>query len=646
MKKINSMNMLRKKKKKKKSSRELIKAKDGEGLAKWLRGETKLNLQNNDIGDDDVVLLAEELANNDTLTWIDLRYNNMTDEGAKALATTLRANSTLTGIYLSGNKIGDEGVKALANALRTNSILTVIALRNNKIGDEGGKSLKEMLELNDTVTKIDLGYNKIDEEIVTSINTALAANESLFPKGLKWAFRMQDADAMANLLNTTSEIILYHGNIGDEDMNTLATALRSNSTVTEIDLRGNKISNDGVNALNDMFEFNDTAMKIDLTDNEIDDDVVSLIDAALAANQALRAAKKDPRLWAISYQQLLEVRDQAKLIFKEDYEHKSMRDINKEIIIPRCQRTRRSYALSINNDGLKTDVFVSHSWDQPFGHFVDIIEQVYRNKSTKPNLWICAFGLMQGNAEEIQAQLGAGETALSESPFVKALKGADNYLVVRNCKTDLCQRIWCVLEIMYAKEFGLIPHRTMVTGPDTFAYGNTSCEDADSYHPEDKKKILAELTGKNSVAEVDAYIKEFRAFGALGSDASEKTSTEEDTKRKITPAAKSEERTVDDLLSELAVKLKLSEDQEKEAFKYITDIRTSDASVDTASDKTSAREETEAVTTPAAESGEKTSIDLLSKVSAKMRHETAKEVLIIDDKKEVIEMVDSNEYVT
>merc|ERR1711935_238908 len=59
-----------------------------------------------------------------------------------------------------------------------------------------------------------------------------------------------------------------------------------------------------------------------------------------------------------------------------------------------------------------------------------------------------------------------------------------------------------------------IPDKTIVTGPDTFAGDSISCDNAKSFDPSDKVKILNELTKKNSVNEINEYIKEFRAFGA------------------------------------------------------------------------------------------------------------------------------------
>ena len=87
-----------------------------------------------------------------------------------------------------------------------------------------------------------------------------------------------------------------------------------------------------------MVENNDIVMVVDLQDYEIDDGVTSLIEENLAFNKALI----DPRMWVISYQQPLDIRDQAMAIFKEEYENQLMRDINQKIIIPECQMRETS----------------------------------------------------------------------------------------------------------------------------------------------------------------------------------------------------------------------------------------------------------------------------------------------------------------
>merc|ERR1740136_266826 len=225
----------------------------------------------------------------------------------------------------------------------------------------------------------------------------------------------------------------------------------------------------------------------------------------------------EPSMCAISFQQLRDVNEVAMKMFSNDFESKTMRDINEEIIIPICQETGKPYALAKNPLGLKTDVFISHNWDEPFGEFVNSITDAFRTKYNKPTVWICAFSLLQGSKAAIEAQL---EMPLAQSPFVRALRSADIFLVVRNSRTDLYSRIWCICEVMYAKELNFIPNKTQITGPDGFSTTNVSCLDAKSFSPEDKEKIIRELLAKKgSRAEVDKYIDEFRDFITVGCDA-------------------------------------------------------------------------------------------------------------------------------
>ena len=55
----------------------------------------------------------------------------------KAIGEALKVNTSLTKINLYENNIGDEGGKAIGEALKVNISLTEIILACNKIGDEG-----------------------------------------------------------------------------------------------------------------------------------------------------------------------------------------------------------------------------------------------------------------------------------------------------------------------------------------------------------------------------------------------------------------------------------------------------------------------------------------------------------------------------
>jgi len=103
---------------------------------------------------------------------------------------------------------------------------------------------------------------------------------------------------------------------------------------------------------------------------------------------------------------------------------------------------------------------------------------------------------------------------LDSSPFMKALSQSSSYVVVRNSTVDVYSRMWCVAELLHAKKLGMIPHRTDVTGPDTFARVKTSCRDAVAYDPIDHDKILQYILREHNCAEIDDFIYQFRAFAS------------------------------------------------------------------------------------------------------------------------------------
>ena len=84
-------------------------------------------------------------------------------------------------------------------------------------------------------------------------------------------------------------------------------------------------------------------------------------------------ARRDPAMWSITYQQLMELEEKARNLFgKQKYERATMRDINKRILKPSCKETGVSYALRLNPKGLMIDAFITHAWDEPFAGFVEV----------------------------------------------------------------------------------------------------------------------------------------------------------------------------------------------------------------------------------------------------------------------------------
>ena len=165
--------------------------------------------------------------------------------GVVLLAEALKVNSTLTELYLDGNGIGDQGVTGLAEALKVNFTLIVLYLRDNAIGAQGATNLAEALKVNSTLTKLHLNDNDIGDQGATSLADALKVNPTL------------------------TELTLERSAIGDQGATNLAEALLVNSTLTELHLNGNGIGDQGATNLAEALKVNSSLTMLYLYDKNI-----------------------------------------------------------------------------------------------------------------------------------------------------------------------------------------------------------------------------------------------------------------------------------------------------------------------------------------------------------------------------------------
>jgi Ran GTPase-activating protein (RanGAP) involved in mRNA processing and transport len=140
---------------------------------------THLFLQGNDMGDTGGSAIGEVLKSNNSLTMVDLKWNQLGDSGAAAIAEALKINNSLLALNLSNNKIEDSGGASIGEALKINNSLTALDLKWNKIGDSGGASIGEALKINTSLTQLDLGENKIRASRVEDICRAITRNKNL-----------------------------------------------------------------------------------------------------------------------------------------------------------------------------------------------------------------------------------------------------------------------------------------------------------------------------------------------------------------------------------------------------------------------------------------------------------------------------------
>jgi hypothetical protein len=216
---------------------------------------------------------------------------------------------------------------------------------------------------------------------------------------------------------------------------------------------------------------------------------------------------RDPAWAAISLEQLNAVRQEAKVLLGAKYLEATMYNINQLLIRPKCERAQKPYAHIVNGNALlHVEVFVSHAWAENFDEFVNSVNRAFHLCPIKPNVWICAFALVQSSDPKvIEQQVGLNRDPRG-APFTRALRRAEKVLVVRNRAVDLYSRIWCCWELAAASGYGFLrrPGALMIAGPATFSQGKqVDIAHANASNERDKDRILQHLRNKGSYTEVN-----------------------------------------------------------------------------------------------------------------------------------------------
>ena len=123
-------------------------------LSQCLSNIKTLGINNSDISDEGVIILAEGLAHTNIMLALMLVNDRIGDEGAKALANALLRNQSLQKLYLNNNVIGDDGAIVLSKALQQNKSINIFQLNNNNIGFRGMMAFANILPYNTTLQHI------------------------------------------------------------------------------------------------------------------------------------------------------------------------------------------------------------------------------------------------------------------------------------------------------------------------------------------------------------------------------------------------------------------------------------------------------------------------------------------------------------
>ena len=125
-----------------------------------------------------------------------------------------------------------------------------------------------------------------------------------------------------------------------------------------------------------------------------------------------------PPSCAMSYDQLMQLAQQASANFGAEFDYFAMRDMNDRIINRICAQTGRPYALQFSLSGLRLEDFVTHVWDTNVSAFVASIRSVHEHHQRTLNLGTCAAALIQSNDPAVVvAPAGASDTPREHSPW-------------------------------------------------------------------------------------------------------------------------------------------------------------------------------------------------------------------------------------
>ena len=165
-------------------------------LMKRSKSIVRYFLCNLNIEDNDVLLICDALAGNDTIAKVlDISQNSIGVEGARTLGRFLQANfsRSLVLLDLGFNPLGDEGVVALADGLRCNTRRLTLNLSYCEIFDEAAIALASLLEHGSNLETLYLRDNQIGEAGMKGLANALQSNRNLRHLSISGSFGLSEA---------------------------------------------------------------------------------------------------------------------------------------------------------------------------------------------------------------------------------------------------------------------------------------------------------------------------------------------------------------------------------------------------------------------------------------------------------------------
>jgi len=156
-------------------------APEGATLAKGLAqnlGLMSLNLQNNDLGDEGVIYIAQALQQQSPSLLQDLNLcsNSIGDAGCKELGNWLIESGSAKELHLKNNRIGADGAKCIGEGMGKNRSLKVLNISQNDLQDDGAVAIAEGILQGSPLKDLDMGTNSIGNQGANRLGEALSKN--------------------------------------------------------------------------------------------------------------------------------------------------------------------------------------------------------------------------------------------------------------------------------------------------------------------------------------------------------------------------------------------------------------------------------------------------------------------------------------
>lgn len=230
----------------------------------------KLNLYNNNLGDEEIESISEILVENEQCSVLHLAHNKITEIGLKSLLKLLNNKNINIGqsidLNLCNNNIGYEYERV--KSIELCSTLSNLNLCCNKISNI---DIDKILLHNKELKSLDLSQNKI-----TTFNFNISLNNTFILENLNLSYNQIDilgASSLSKILEKCHKLLtlnLSHNNICTEGATCIIEKCLS---LTTLYLTANMIADDGIEKLTQLLIERTFLTKLTLSGNNIGKDI-------------------------------------------------------------------------------------------------------------------------------------------------------------------------------------------------------------------------------------------------------------------------------------------------------------------------------------------------------------------------------------